>query len=119
MLVEFLEGERVSREIPIVGLMADYRGLNVLMGIEALHRLLQEGETISGAHLRIDQLGWSNFLERVKQAPRIGHLGIKSAMRESFRRSTVESIQLIQNIYFLFAVTLAFGRVYTNCRISF
>ena len=40
-------------------------------------------------------------------------------MVESFRRSTVESIQLIQNIYFLFAVTLAFGIVYTNCRISF
>jgi putative ABC transport system permease protein len=64
---------------------------------------LLEGETISGA----------------QAAPRIASLGVKSAMRESFRRSTVESIQLIQHIYFLFAVTLAFGIVYTNCRISF
>jgi putative ABC transport system permease protein len=114
-----LEGERVSQEIPIYGLISDYRGLNAVMKIDALRRVLLEGETVSGAHLRIDQLGWSNFLESVKRAPRIASLGIKSAMRESFRRSTVESIQLIQNIYFLFAVMLAFGIVYTNCRISF
>ena len=119
LLVEFLEGERVSHQIPIYGLIADYQGLNALMRIDALRRVLLEGETISGAHLRIDQLGWADFLESVKRAPRIASLGIKSAMRESFRRSTVESIQLIQNIYFLFAVTLAFGIIYTNCRISF
>jgi putative ABC transport system permease protein len=119
LLVEFLEGERVAHEIPIYGLIADYRGLNAVMNIDVLRRLLLEGETISGAHLRIDQLGWLDFLESVKRAPRIASVGIKSAMRESFRKSTVESIQLMQNIYFLFAVTLAFGIVYTNCRISF
>jgi putative ABC transport system permease protein len=89
------------------------------MDIAALQRVLLEGETISGTHLRIDQLGWSDFLESVKRAPRIASLGIKTAMRESFRKSTVESIQLMQNIYFVFAVTLAFGIVYTNCRICF
>jgi putative ABC transport system permease protein len=119
LLVEFLEGKRVWHQIPIYGLIADYRGLNALMKIDALRRVLLEGDIISGAHLRVDQLGWSDFLESVKTAPRIASLGIKSAMRESFRRSTVESIQLIQNIYFLFAVTLAFGIVYTSCRISF
>jgi putative ABC transport system permease protein len=40
-------------------------------------------------------------------------------MRDSFRRSTVESIQLVQNIYFVFAITLAFGVVWASCRISF
>jgi hypothetical protein len=58
-----LEGERVSQEIPIYGLISDYRGLNAVMKIDALRRVLLEGETVSGAHLRIDQLGWSNFLE--------------------------------------------------------
>ena len=119
LLVEFLEGHRTSHEISIRGLIADYHGLNATMEIDALRGLMLEGETISGAHLRIDPLGWPNFLESVKRAPRIASLGIKSAMRESFRRSTVESIRLVQNIYFLFAITLAFGIVYTNCRISF
>ena len=119
LLVEFLEGHRLSLEMPIYGLIADYRGLNAIIEIDALRRVLLEGQIISGAHLRIDQLGWSDFLESVKRAPRIASLGIKLAMRESFRSSTVESIQLLENIYFLFAVTLAFGVVYTNCRISF
>jgi putative ABC transport system permease protein len=119
LLVEFLEGKRVARELPIYGLIADYRGLNAVMKIDALRRALLEGETISGAHLRIDQHGWADFLESVKRAPRIASLGIKSAMRESFRTSTIESLQVVENIYFLFAVTLAFGLVYTNGRISF
>jgi putative ABC transport system permease protein len=119
LLLEVLEGERGWHEVPLHGLIADYRGLNAIMKIDVLRRVLREGETISGAHLRIDQLGWSDFLESVQGAPRIASLGIRSAMRESFRRSTVESIQLVQNIYFLFAVMLAFGIVYTNGRISF
>lgn len=57
LLIEVLEGERGSHEIPIHGLMTDYRGLNATMKIDALRRMLGEGETISGAHLRIDQGG--------------------------------------------------------------
>ncbi len=118
LLIEFLEGCRRWHEIPIQGLMADYRGLNAAMDIDALRRLMLEGETISGAHLKIDSLGWPPFLESVKKAPQIATLAIKSAMRDSFRTSTLEPIQLVQNIYFVFAMTLAFGVVYASCRIS-
>lgn len=119
LLVESLEGRRLWREVPLQGLIADYHGLNAVMSIESLRQLMLEGEIISGAYLRIDPLRWSDFLESVRTAPRIAVLGIKSAMSESFRRWTGESLRLVQKIYFLFATMLAFGVVYTSSRIAF
>ncbi|HEU4679246.1 MAG TPA: FtsX-like permease family protein, partial [Terrimicrobiaceae bacterium] len=119
LLVESLEGRRLWREVPLRALIADYHGLNAVMSIESLRQLMLEGEIISGAHLRIDPLGWSAFLESVRTAPRIAVLGIKSAMSESFRRWTGESLRVVQKIYFLFATMLAFGVVYTSSRIAF
>jgi putative ABC transport system permease protein len=118
LLIEFLEGRRSRHEIPLRGLIADYHGLNATMNIEAMRQLMLEGDTISGAHLKIDPLGWPDFLESVKTAPQIATLGIKSAMSDSFRQLTGESLQLIQRIYFLFATMLAFGVVYTSSRIA-
>jgi putative ABC transport system permease protein len=119
LLVEFLEGVRPRHEVFLQGLIQDYHGLNAVMNINAVRQLMLEADTVNGAHLKIDPLGWPDFLESVKAAPRIASLGIKSAMKESFRRLTGESLQLIQRIYFIFATLLAFGVVYTNSRIAF
>jgi putative ABC transport system permease protein len=119
LLVQFLEGLRPRHEIVLHGLIGDYYGLNAVMNIDAVRQLMLETDTINGAHLKIDPLVWPDFLESVKAAPRIATLGIKSAMKESFRRLTGESLRLIQKIYFIFATLLAFGVVYTSSRIAF
>ena len=119
LLVQFLEGPQPRHELVLHGLIGDYHGLNAVMNINAVRQLMLERETINGAHLKIDPLVWSDFLESVKAAPRIATLGIKSAMKESFRRLTGESLRLIQRIYFIFAILLAFGVVYTSSRIAF
>jgi len=115
---EVQEGRRPTREIPVQGLVTDYTGLSAYMDIDALHRLMQEGGTISGAHMTVDPQRWRSFLEAVKETPRIAGLGIKSALLESFRKTTAESINIMQGIYFLFAVIVAFGVVYNSARIS-
>jgi putative ABC transport system permease protein len=119
LLVQFLEGLQPRHEIVLHGLIGDYHGLNAVMNIDAVRQLMLETDTINGAHLKIDPLVWPDFLESVKAAPRIATLGIKSAMKESFRRLTGESLRLIQKIYFIFATLLAFGVVYTSSRIAF
>jgi putative ABC transport system permease protein len=88
------------------------------MEIDAMRRLLREGGTVSGAHLSLDRLQWPIFLQHVKEAPRIGSLAIKEASRASFRKTTAESIGLIQAIYFSFAVVVSFGVVYNSARIA-
>jgi putative ABC transport system permease protein len=45
-------------------------------------------------------------------------VAIKDSLRENFRQTTAASIGLIQMIYLVFAVIVAFGVVYNNARIS-
>ena len=71
------------------------------MEIDSLRRLMREGRTVSGAHLRVDGSRWKEFLDRVKESPRIASLIVKNAVRQSFRKSTAEMIGMIQTIYFM------------------
>ena len=50
--------------------------------------------------------------------PRIANIGITTALQQSFRKTTAESITLIQTIYFTFSVIVAFGVVYNSARIA-
>ena len=118
LVMEVQEGRRPSREVTVQGLITDYAGLTAYMDIDALRRLMQEGRTVSGAHLSVDASRWNDFLEAVKTVPRIANLGITSSLQQSFRKTTAESITLIQSIYFTFSMIVAFGVVYNSARIS-
>lgn len=118
LIMEVQEGRRPRRETPIQGLITDYSGLSAYMDINALRRLMQEGPTLSGAHLALDDNLRQSFLDKVREIPRIGSMTITAALQQSFRKTTAESITLIQSIYFTFSVIVAFGVVYNSARIA-
>ena len=113
-----LEGREREITIPIVGLAEDFAGIACYMEIHALNRLLLEGDSISGAHVVVDKARWPQFLAGVKETPRIAGCIIKDSLREGFRKTTAESIGLLQKIYMLFATIVAFGIIYNSARIS-
>lgn len=55
---------------------------------------------------------------RGENGPQYRGVNITSALKQSFRKTTAESISLIQGIYFTFSVIVAFGVVYNSARIS-
>jgi len=116
--IEVQEGRRPVCEATIQGLITDYAGLAAYMDVEALRRLMREGPTVSGAYLTVDQSRWAEFLDAIKRAPRVAALGIKSAVRASFRKSTAEMIGMVQGLYFSFSIVVAFGVVYNSARIA-
>ncbi|MDB6171904.1 MAG: hypothetical protein JWL59_1215 [Chthoniobacteraceae bacterium] len=118
IILEVQEGQRPRREAVIQGLVTDYAGVAAYMEIDSLRKLMREGPTVSGAHLAVDADHWVEFLDRVKESPRIASLAIKSAVRQSFRKSTAEMIGLIQGLYFSFSIVVAFGVVYNSARIA-
>jgi putative ABC transport system permease protein len=118
IVLEIQEGRRPVREAVIQGLITDFAGIAAYMEIGALHRLMREGETVSGAHLAVDLAHWPAFLQKVKEAPRIATLGITRSVRASFEKSTGEMIGMIQGIYFTFAIIVSFGVVYNSARIA-
>ncbi len=118
LVIEVQEGRRPTCGATIQGLITDYAGLSVFMDVEALRRLMREGPTVSGAFLTVDKSRWVEFLDAVKESPRVAALSIKSAVRASFRKSTAEMMGMVQTLYFSFSVVVAFGVVYNSARIA-
>jgi putative ABC transport system permease protein len=118
MVVEVLEGKRPVRRLPLVGLAEDFAGVAAYMDMHSLNRLLGEGDIITGANFRVDAAHRAEFLHALKGIPRINWVAIKESLRENFRQTTAASIGLIQKIYMVFAIVVAFGVVYNNARIS-
>jgi putative ABC transport system permease protein len=113
-----LEGREREITVPVVGLAEDFAGMAAYMELNALNRLMLEGDRISGAHVVVNEAGWRDFLHAVKNTPRIAGCMIKNSLREGFRKTTAESIGLLQKIYMLFATIVAFGIIYNSARIS-
>jgi putative ABC transport system permease protein len=118
VVARVLEGRERELTVPVVGLAEDFAGTACYMQLEALNRLLLEGDRISGAHVVVSSAGWAEFLATVKQTPRIAGCVIKNSLRDGFRKTTAQSIGLLQKMYMMFAIIVAFGIIYNSARIS-
>lgn len=116
--LEVLEGRRPAHELVVAGTVTDFAGLRVYMDIEALWRLMREESTISGIHVSVDPLHWDAFVDHVKEAPRIGSLVVATSSKKNFKETTGDLLDMIQVIYLIFAVVVAFGVVYNSARIA-
>jgi putative ABC transport system permease protein len=116
--VRVLDGKRPELVIPIVALSQDFAGMAAFIEIGEFNRLLGEGDRITGAYLSVAAGEWINFLSKLKKTPRASGVAIKEGIRNSFRKTTAESIGLVQKIYMGFAIVVAFGIVYNSARIS-
>jgi putative ABC transport system permease protein len=113
-----LDGKRAELRVRIAGLSEDFAGTAAFMELDALNRLLGEGDLINGAYLSVAAGSWREFLRELKQIPQTASLLVKDSIRNSFRKTTAESIGLIQRLYLAFATVVAFGIVYNSARIS-
>ncbi len=118
LVIEVLEGHRPTVVAPLVGTAEDLAGVAAYMHLDALNRLLGEGDRVSGASFRVDALQRAEFLRALKGIPRVSWVAIKDSLRENFRRTTAASIGLFQKVYLVLAVIVSFGVVYNNARIS-
>jgi putative ABC transport system permease protein len=118
LVVEALEGRRPVKALPLVGLAEDFTGIAAYMELHAINRFLGEGDVITGASLGLDMSRRAEFLAALKGIPRVSTVAIKETMRQSFRETTAQMMGLIQSIYLMFSVVVAFGVIYNNARIS-
>jgi putative ABC transport system permease protein len=118
VVVRILAGRQREIAVPVAGLAQDFAGTAAYMELNALNRLLLDGDQISGAHLSVAAGQWNAFMQAVKETPRIAGCVVKDAIRESFRRTTAQSIGVLQRMYLLFATIVAFGIIYNSARIS-
>jgi putative ABC transport system permease protein len=116
--VEVLEGARPVRELAVVRLVDDYVGLAAHMEIGALHRLLREGGSLSGAHLLVDPRELPGIHHRLKRTPAVAGVTLTADALRSFRELSAQNFTIMTTFNVGFAAIIAFGVVYNAARIS-
>jgi putative ABC transport system permease protein len=116
--LEVLEGSRPEREVAVAGLVDEFLGLSVYMDQEALHRLMREGERLSGAYLQVDSMELPRLYRILKSTPAVAGVGLTEEALRSFERTMAENMGIMTTITVVFAVIIAFGVVYNAARVS-
>ena len=93
-------------------------GLAMYMDLDALHRLMREGDVASGALLLIDPASEAALSQALKALPAVAGAGFKRAVLQSFRETMAANMNLSILINLVFASVIAFGVVYNAARVS-
>ena len=116
--VEVLEGRRPVRTVTVAALVEDSMGLQAYMNVDALHRLLREGDVLSGAAMTVDPAQLMRFYAEVKAVPAIAGVALREITLRNFRETMGEQMNLMIFFFVLFAGVIAFGVVYNSARVS-
>lgn len=116
--VEVLEGKRPIRTVVVQGTVDDLIGTSAYMNINALNRLMQEGETISGAFLAVDPIIQPHLYAFLKRTPAVSAVAVRKATLASFRETIAQSLGISVGALVAFACVIALGVVYNGGRIA-
>lgn len=118
LTVEVLEGKRPIRQMPVIGLIKQYIGLQGYMDLSALNRLLREGNAISGAYLSVDSLYQHEIYRRLIDMPRVVGTVVRKDEIRNFYETQAEALLFFTFVATILAGTIAFGVVYNSARIA-
>jgi putative ABC transport system permease protein len=116
--VAVLEGRRPVFDVPVRMLVDDSIGLQAYMRQDALHRLLGEGDTVSGAAVTVDPGSMDRFYAAVKTMPAVAGVAIREMTLRNFRETMAETMNLQIFFNVMFSAVIAFGVVYNSARVS-
>lgn len=116
--VEVLEGERPLLRIPVAGLLDDLIGVSAYMDRRALNRLMQEGDTISGAYLSADSQQVQELYQLLKETPAVTGVALRQAVIQSFEDTVATSMGIFTGVLITFAAIITFGVIYNAARIA-
>jgi putative ABC transport system permease protein len=116
--VEVLEGSRPTRQVRVTGFIRDFTEPGAYMDLHALHRLMREGDCLSGAFLAVDDNHLNDLYAELKKTPKVSSVNVKRAVLVSFQNTLAENLLRMQLFNVIFASVIAFGVVYNSARIS-
>lgn len=116
--VEVLQEERPVRQVQISGLIDDYSGLAAYMSLDAINRLMHEGETVSGVYISADEASLPELYSELKSSPQVAAVTIRTGMIDTFRETIAENMLRMRLWNVFFACVIAAGVVYNSARVS-
>lgn len=118
LTVEALEGSKAVRQVPVVALAKQYLGVMGYMNLNALNRLMNEGDAISGAYLVTDEHYREKLFRSFVEMPRVAEIVVRQNEIRSIYDIMAKAMLFFMFIASLMASSIAFGVVYNSARIS-
>lgn len=118
LTVEVLEGKRPLAEWRVSGIVKDFQGEAAYASLDAVHRLMQEADAISGLFLTADAQQVTELYRELKQTPRVVGVSLKGAALASLKETIVANILRMRAFNLGFACIIACGVVYNSARIT-
>ena len=116
--IEILSEQRPIVDVPVTAVVATYVGTAAYMDINALRRLMREGDVVSGAYLRTDAQALTELYDTLKRTPAVASVTVKQAALDSFEKTIAENILRMRLFNLGFACIIAFGVIYNSARIA-
>lgn len=116
--IEILESSRRKVSVPVAAISREYLGANAYMQRTSLNELLDEGNVISGALLRVADNQLRNVYRELRQMPRVAGVVEQRSAVQSFYDTLAESILFFTFVATLLGGSIAFGVVYNSMRIA-
>jgi putative ABC transport system permease protein len=118
LTLELLERPGVERTVLVRTLIDETIGINAYMEWGALHRLLQQAPTLTGALLRVERNAENDVLRRVREFSAVQGATSKSALLRSFDEQVARSTRVTMTILIVLSVILGVGVIYNGARIA-
>jgi len=116
--IEVLEQGRPVRTVRVAGVANELIGLNAYMDAGALHRLMREGDSISGAFLRVDAAATATLNAELKRMPAVAGATTRLAALQGFEETLARSLDVFTTVLVTFAAVIAAAMVYNAARIA-
>jgi putative ABC transport system permease protein len=116
--VEVLDGRRRVQQVPVAGIVEEYMGTSAYMEIDALRRVAGEGDTLTGAFLKVDPAMTAALYTTLKAIPAVAGVGLKGTSIESFNKTLADTFYVMIFFNLLFSGVIAGGVVYNAARVS-
>ncbi|RIL03488.1 MAG: ABC transporter permease [Proteobacteria bacterium] len=118
LTVEVLEQDRPVRRVRVAGVAEELIGLNAYMDAGALHRLMREGDTVSGAFLRVDARFADSLNAELKRMPAVAGATTRLAALRGYEETLARSLGVFTTVLVGFAAVIAAAMVYNAARIA-
>jgi putative ABC transport system permease protein len=116
--IDLLEGQRRTVSLPVSVLVEDFFGIQGMMDLESLNRLMREAPAVSSVSFTMDANKADLLYDVVKSMPAVSGMGIQRFSLANYRTLLAPLLTNMAMIYTGFAVIIAFGVVYGSARIS-
>jgi putative ABC transport system permease protein len=116
--VEVLEGKRPVRNVIVAALSRDIIGSSATMSLAALHEMLGEGGTLSGAYLSVDRRLAPQVYRTLKETPAVSGVVVRESVMRGFEETIAQSFSISITMMVAFACIIAAGIVYNGARVA-